>query len=148
MTLFKLSLKELQDLFTRGEVSALDIARAFLLRMSQVEYKVKAFITPTERETLLAQAETIDKDLVAWRKTMPLMAMPLAIKDNICTDGVRTTCGSVMLEQFTPPYDSTVVAALRGHRYLLLGKTNLDEFAMGSSVSQYPWLTGRSGEQP
>jgi len=134
MTLFKLSLKELQDLFTRGEVSALDIARAFLLRMSQVEYKVKAFITPTERETLLAQAETIDKDLVAWRKTMPLMAMPLAIKDNICTDGVRTTCGSVMLEQFTPPYDSTVVAALRGHRYLLLGKTNLDEFAMGSST--------------
>jgi len=134
MTLFKLSLKELQDLFTRGEVSALEIARAFILRMSQVESKVKAFITQTDRETLLAQAEAIDKDLAAWRKTMPLMAMPLAIKDNICTDEVRTTCGSVMLEHFAPPYDSTVVATLRGHRYLLLGKTNLDEFAMGSST--------------
>jgi aspartyl-tRNA(Asn)/glutamyl-tRNA(Gln) amidotransferase subunit A len=134
MTLFKLSLKELQDLFTRGEVSALEIARAFLLRMSQVESKVKAFITQTDRETLLAQAESIDKDLTSWRKTMPLMAMPLAIKDNICTEGVRTTCGSVMLGHFSPPYDSTVVATLRSHRYLLLGKTNLDEFAMGSST--------------
>jgi aspartyl-tRNA(Asn)/glutamyl-tRNA(Gln) amidotransferase subunit A len=104
MTIFKLSLKELQDLFTRGEVSALEIARAFLLRMSQVEFKVKAFITQTDRETLLTQAEAIDKDLAAWRKTMPLMAMPLAIKDNICTDEVRTTCGSVMLEHFAPPY--------------------------------------------
>ncbi|UCE63482.1 MAG: Asp-tRNA(Asn)/Glu-tRNA(Gln) amidotransferase subunit GatA [Nitrospirota bacterium] len=134
MTLFKLSLKELQDLFTRGEVTALEIARAFLLRMSQVEFKVKAFITQTDRETLLAQAEAIDKDLASWRKTMPFMAMPLAIKDNICTDGVRTTCGSVMLEHFAPPYDSTVIATLRTHRYLLLGKTNLDEFAMGSST--------------
>ena len=134
MTLFKLSLKELQDLFTAGEVTAVEIARAFLLRMSQVEVKVKAFITQTDRETLLAQAEAIDKDLTSWRKTMPLMAMPLAIKDNICTAGVRTTCGSVMLEHFAPPYDSTVSAKLHTHRFLLLGKTNLDEFAMGSST--------------
>ena len=134
MTLFKLTLKELQDLFTRGEVGALEIARSFLLRMSQVEYKVKAYITPTDRDTLLAEAEAIDKDLAGWRKTQPLMAMPLAVKDNICTNGVRTTCGSVMLEHFIPPYDSTVVANLRSHRFLLLGKTNLDEFAMGSST--------------
>ena len=134
MTLFKLSLKELQDLFTRGEVTAHEIARAYLLRMSQVEFKVKAFITQTDRDTLLAQAEAIDKDLTSWRKTMPFMAMPLAIKDNICTAGVRTTCGSVMLEHFAPPYDSTVSAKLHTHRFLLLGKTNLDEFAMGSST--------------
>ena len=134
MTLFKLSLKELQNLFTQGDVTAFDIARSYLLRMSQVEPKVKAFISQSDKETLLAEAEGIDKDLMAWRKTMPFMAMPLAIKDNICTNGVRTTCGSVMLERFIPPYDATVMTALRGHRFLLMGKTNLDEFAMGSST--------------
>ena len=133
MTLFKLTLKELQDLFTCGEASAVEIARSYLLRISQVETKVKAYISQTDRESLLSQAEAIDKDLASWRKTMPFMGMPLAIKDNICTEGVRTTCGSVMLEHFTPPYDATVVASLRKHRYLMLGKTNLDEFAMGSS---------------
>ena len=133
-SLFKLSLKELQDLFTAGDVSARDIARSYLLRISQVESKVNAFITSTDREQLLAEAEAIDTDLKQWRKTRPLMAMPLAIKDNICTKSLRTTCGSRMLEHFRPPYDATVVSSCREDRCLLLGKTNLDEFGMGSST--------------
>ncbi|HBP89669.1 MAG TPA: Asp-tRNA(Asn)/Glu-tRNA(Gln) amidotransferase subunit GatA [Nitrospirales bacterium] len=146
MSLFKLTLKELQDKFTAGEVRAVEIARAYLLRLSQVEPKIKAYITLTSKETLLQQAKAIDDGLKAWRKTQPLMAMPLGIKDNICTEGIRTTCGSRMLENFVPPYNASVMGGLQNHQPLILGKTNLDEFAMGSSTehsafgpSRNPW---------
>ncbi len=146
MSLFKLTLKELQDKFTAGEVTAVEIARSYLLRLNQVEPKIKAYITLTPKETLLQQAKAIDDGLMAWRKTQPMMAMPLGIKDNICTEGIRTTCGSRMLQNFVPPYNASVMEGLRPHQPLILGKTNLDEFAMGSSTehsafgpSRNPW---------
>lgn len=146
MALFKLTLKELQDKFTGGEISAGEIARAYLLRIGQVEPKIKSYISVTPRDELLANAQAIDDGLKAWRKTEPLMAMPLGIKDNICTKGMRTTCGSRMLEHFVPPYDATVMSKLHSQQPLILGKTNLDEFAMGSSTehsafgpSRNPW---------
>jgi len=143
--LHKLTLRELQASFTAGEVTACEIVRAYSLRINQVEPKVKAYIT-LAKDAAMAQAEALDAKLKGWRRTLPLMAMPLAIKDNICTEGMRTTCASRSLDAFVPPYDATVIARLREQGYFLLGKTNLDEFAMGSSTensafgpSRNPW---------
>ena len=149
MALYKLTLRELQERFTKGEVTACEIVQAYTLRLNQLEPKVRAYITPT-KEAALVQAEALDEKLKGWRRTMPLMGMPVAVKDNICTQGVLTTCASRMLGNFVPPYDASVIARLRGQSYLLLGKTNLDEFAMGSSTensafgpSRNPWNLSR-----
>ncbi len=146
MSLVKCTLKELQDRFTRGEVSAVEIIRAYFLRISVVESKVKAYITLNDKETMLSQAKALDDSLRNWRKTKPMMAMPIAVKDNICTEDFPTTCGSRVLGGFTPPYSATVVDALRAQQCVLMGKTNLDEFGMGSSTehsafgpSRNPW---------
>ena len=101
-------------------------------RIDAVEPRVHAYITLT-REAALEQADAADERIRQGR-IQPLTGIPLAIKDLLCTAGTATTCGSRILENFIPPYDATVVSRLKEQRAVVVGKTNMDEFAMGSST--------------
>jgi aspartyl-tRNA(Asn)/glutamyl-tRNA(Gln) amidotransferase subunit A len=132
MDLHALTMHELQALLASREVSARDLTEAFYRRIEARDDCVHAYVTLT-REQALEQADGADR---RRRKgeVGPLLGIPLAIKDVICTKGIRTTCGSKMLHNFVPPYDATVIDRLKAAGVIVLGKTNMDEFAMGSST--------------
>jgi aspartyl-tRNA(Asn)/glutamyl-tRNA(Gln) amidotransferase subunit A len=139
----------LRDLIRTGEVSAREVTEAYLRRIEAVDPRVRAYVTVTA-ETALAQADAIDARRRAGETLPPLAGVPIALKDNFCTEGIRTTCASKILGDWKPPYDATVTRRLREAGAVLLGKTNLDEFAMGSStensglfVTRNPWNPSR-----
>ncbi len=125
------SVAELSQALEQGTVSSVELTRQFLDRIRDEDDKYNSFITVTE-EQALADAKAADEQRAAGRAT-PWTGIPFAHKDLFCTAGVRTTCGSKMLENFVPPYDATVTANFRKAGAVCLGKTNMDEFAMGSS---------------
>jgi aspartyl-tRNA(Asn)/glutamyl-tRNA(Gln) amidotransferase subunit A len=127
-----LTISDAAERLRRREFSALELTRACLERISAVDQKLNAFITVMEKEAL-AQAEAADRRLRAG-EAATLCGIPLGIKDIYCTAGVRTTCASRILENFVPPFDATVIAKLRSEGAVFVGKTNMDEFAMGSST--------------
>ena len=129
-----------------GHYSSVEVTRAFLQRIAELDGRYNSFITVDEAAAL-SQAGAADKRLAAG-DTTPLTGIPIAHKDIFCTEGMRTSCGSRMLDNFIPPYDATVIARLRDAGAVLLGKTNMDEFAMGSSTessfygpAMNPWNT-------
>lgn len=132
MELYKLTIHELHEKIKNKEITAKDIASDVFKRIDAVENKVKAYLSVT-RDEALKQAGAADNEIKAG-KFKPLTGIPIAIKDNICIDGVKTTCASKMLENFIPPYDASVITKLKANGYILTGKTNMDEFAMGSST--------------
>lgn len=127
----------------KKEISALELAEAALQRVEAVDERVKAFVTVTRAEALAAAA-LVDAKRLNGEKMPPLAGIPMALKDNLCTKGVLTTCSSKILNNFKPPYDAAVVELLRDAGTVLIGKTNLDEFAMGSSTENSALFTTRN----
>ncbi|MHB8126817.1 MAG: Asp-tRNA(Asn)/Glu-tRNA(Gln) amidotransferase subunit GatA [Desulfitobacteriaceae bacterium] len=127
------SAAELHTFLENKTISATELVQAFLKHIEKVEGKVKAFVTLTE-DLALNQAAKVDEQIARGEKLSPLAGIPMALKDNMCSEGIKTTCSSKMLENFIPPYDATVVERLRESGAIILGKLNMDEFAMGSST--------------
>jgi aspartyl-tRNA(Asn)/glutamyl-tRNA(Gln) amidotransferase subunit A len=124
---------ELQALLAAGQTSSLEITQAIFDRIAKTEDKVKAYVT-LAKETALAQAAAADQRIKNNERATPLTGIPIAVKDNMCTKGLRTTCSSKILANYLPPYDATVVTKLKEAGAVIIGKANLDEFAMGSST--------------
>ncbi|MFZ8813501.1 MAG: Asp-tRNA(Asn)/Glu-tRNA(Gln) amidotransferase subunit GatA [Thermus aquaticus] len=130
---------EIRARVARGELSPLEVAEAYLRRVRELDPGLKAFLTLNER--LLEEARRVERGL-------PLAGLLLAVKDNIATKGLRTTAGSRLLENFVPPYDATAVARLKAQGALVLGKTNLDEFGMGSSTEHSAFFPSKNPFDP
>ena len=134
----ELTLLEAHQALCQAEISSTELTLAYLHRIDSVNKSLNAFLTLTP-DLALAQAHRADQQISAWRKNpdrplSPLMGIPMAIKDVICVENVRCTCGSRILENFVPPYHATAVRRLVESGIVILGKTNTDEFAMGSST--------------
>ncbi|MFY9263781.1 MAG: Asp-tRNA(Asn)/Glu-tRNA(Gln) amidotransferase subunit GatA [Actinomycetaceae bacterium] len=153
--LYKKDAHELAELLRAGEVSAVELTEVFLERIATYNPAMNAYLA-VDAAGALAQAKSVDADRAAGKELPPYAGVPIAIKDNMCQRGVATTAASKMLEGWLPPYDATVVTKLKEARLPILGHTNMDEFAMGSSTehsafgpTQNPWgkdlIPGGSG---
>ena len=145
MELFNLTIHELHDRLISGDITSEAITESVLNRIGAVDDKVKAYITVTA-DGARAQAREADRRVKSGDILTPLLGVPIAVKDNMCTDGIKTTCASKILGNFVPPYDATVITRFKQAGYVLCGKPNMDEFAMGSStensgffITKNPW---------
>ena len=131
--LHQLTIHEAHMLLKQRKISSLDLTKSVLKRIAEMEGKVHACVTIAE-DMALKEAEKVDNYIKNAHEITPLAGIPALIKDVICTKGIRTTCSSKMLENFIPPYDATVIEKLKAQKAIIIGKTNMDEFAMGSST--------------
>ena len=131
MKLYELTIHQAHQLLKNREVSSLELTRAVLEQIEKTEEKVHAFVSVTADQALIQAAQADER--IKSDDSTPLTGVPVTIKDNMCTRGIKTTCSSKMLENFIPPYDATVVERLNHEGMVMVGKGNMDEFAMGSS---------------
>lgn len=144
MRLNELTVLEIAKMIHKGEIRPTEVLIDIFKRMHEVENKIKAFITLTT-EKAYEMTQNAENVIFSEKKSI-LTGIPIAVKDNICTNGIVTTCASKILYNFQPSYESTVTARLLKNKYILVGKTNMDEFAMGSStensgfhITRNPW---------
>jgi aspartyl-tRNA(Asn)/glutamyl-tRNA(Gln) amidotransferase subunit A len=142
MDIHSLSMHEIRDLLKSGQASSVEVVSSFLERISAIDPKVNAYLS-TFAEEALEEAKLFDAGGKASGES-PMAGVPLAIKDVICMKGTRTTCGSRILQSFIPPYDGTVTKRLKQAGAIFLGKTNMDEFAMGSSTENSAFIKTRN----
>lgn len=141
MRLYEKTASELSEMLKNKECSAVELCNDVLARINETENKIGAYVTVAE-ESAKENAKKIDKAMAAGEKLHPLAGIPIGIKDNISTKGIRTTCSSKMLENYVPPFDATVINKINNAGMTVIGKMNMDEFAMGSSTeTSYMHLT-------
>ena len=133
MDITSLTVHELQEKLEKNEITSEEIVKAYIDRINDKEKDVKAFVT-TLCDEALEEAKKVDNERKAGKELSSLAGIPIGIKDNMCTKGVKTTCSSRMLEDFIAPYNATVVEKLNNENLINLGKLNMDEFAMGAST--------------
>ena len=143
MNLFSLTLHETSDKLRKREVSSQELTEAVFQRIAQTDGFIHSYITVC-RDAAIAQAKEADDRLKQKESPSPLLGIPIALKDNLLTQDLRTTCASKILENFIPPYDATAVAKVRSTGAVITGKTNLDEFAMGSSAENSAFFSTRN----
>jgi aspartyl-tRNA(Asn)/glutamyl-tRNA(Gln) amidotransferase subunit A len=131
--LHQLTIQEAHQLLKQRKISSTELTESVLKRIAQIEGKIHACVTMVE-DIALKEAKKVDDYLRTAHEITPLTGIPTLIKDVICTQGIRTTCSSKILENFIPPYDATVIEKLKAQKAVIVGKTNMDEFAMGSST--------------
>jgi aspartyl-tRNA(Asn)/glutamyl-tRNA(Gln) amidotransferase subunit A len=131
--LHELTIHEAHKLLKQKKISSTELTKSVLKRIAEIEEQVHACVTIVE-DIALKEAKKVDNYIKTAHEITPLTGIPTLIKDVICTKGIRTTCSSKMLENFVPPYDATVIGKLKAQKAVIVGKTNMDEFAMGSST--------------
>jgi aspartyl-tRNA(Asn)/glutamyl-tRNA(Gln) amidotransferase subunit A len=131
--LYQLTIHEAHELLKQRQISSTELTKSVLKRIADVEDKVHACVTIVE-DIALKEAGKVDNYIKTAHEIAPLTGIPALVKDVICTKGIRTTCSSKMLENFVPPYDARVIDKLKAQKVVIVGKTNMDEFAMGSST--------------
>ena len=132
MDIIRAKIRDLRRALDSKEIGAVELCNEYLKRIEEIDPQLQSYITVTKEKALQDAANA--QKLIDAGKSAPLTGIPLAIKDNICIDGVRTTCASKMLENFIPPYNATVIEKLNAQGYVLLGRASMDEFAMGGST--------------
>ncbi len=143
MVLYEKTAHELHDLLAAKEITAVEITESVFRRIEEVEPKVHAYLTLTFDQAR-DEAKLVDGLIAKGEDLPPLAGIPIALKDNISTAGVQTTCASKILEGYIPPFDASVVERVKQNRMVLTGKTNLDEFAMGSSTENSGFFLTRN----